>query len=226
VFRRYPRLVVFDMDSTLIEEEVIDLIAASIGVEAKVSAITERAMNGELDFSASLRERVKLLKGVDADIFTKLRSVITPTKGAKELIRALKRIGCKTAVLSGGFIALTQWLADSLGIDYAFANTLTTDPVTSTLTGEISGPIVNAERKRDLLLEMAAKEGVSLEQVVAVGDGANDILMMEKAGLGVAWNAKPRVQMVAEARLNGESLGDLLFLFGFTGEEIGELTKE
>jgi phosphoserine phosphatase len=220
VLRRYPRLVVLDMDSTLIEQEVIDLIAASIGVEDQVSAITARAMNGELDFSASLRERAKLLKGVDANIFTKLRSVITPTKGARQLIRALKRMGVKTAVLSGGFIPLTQWLADELGIDYAFANTLTSDPETGKLTGEVTGTIVNAERKRDLLLEIAQKEKVALEQVVAVGDGANDLLMMGAAGLGVAFNAKPVVQMEAEARLNGESLLDLLHIFGLTAEEV------
>ncbi|KAF7906138.1 hypothetical protein EAF00_000417 [Botryotinia globosa] len=220
VLRRYPRLVVFDMDSTLIEQEVIDLIAASIGVEDAVSAITARAMNGELDFSASLRERAKLLKGVDADIFTKLRSVITPTKGAAELIRALKRMGVKTAVLSGGFIPLTQWLADHLGIDYAFANTLESDPSTNQLTGEVLGSIVNAEKKRDLLLEIAKKENVALDQVVAMGDGANDLLMMGVAGLGVAWNAKPVVQMEAQARLNGESMLDLLHIFGLTAEEI------
>ncbi|PQE03515.1 phosphoserine phosphatase protein [Rutstroemia sp. NJR-2017a BVV2] len=224
VLRRYPRLVVFDMDSTLIEQEVIDLIAASIGVEDAVSAITERAMNGELDFSASLRERAKLLKGVDADIFTKLRSVIKPTKGAPELVRALKRMGVKTAVLSGGFIPLTQWLADHLGIDYAFANTLESDPNTSTLTGEVLGAIVNAEKKRDLLVEIAKKENIALEQVVAIGDGANDLLMMKAAGLGVAWNAKPVVQMEAQARLNGETLLDLLHLFGLTAEEIQTLS--
>ena len=225
VLRRYPRLVVFDMDSTLIEQEVIDLIAASIGVEAQVSAITARAMNGELDFSASLRERVKLLKGVDADIFTKLRSVITPTKGAKDLITALKRMGVRTAVLSGGFIPLTQWLADDLGIDHARANTLASDPATGKLTGEVVGTIVNAARKRDLLLEIAQKENVSLEQVVAVGDGANDLLMMGAAGLGVAFNAKPVVQMEAGARLNGESLLDLLHIFGLTAEEIQVLVQ-
>lgn len=225
VFRRYPRLVVFDMDSTLIEQEVIDLIAASIGVEDQVSAITARAMNGELDFSASLRERAKLLKGVDADIFTKLRNVITPTKGVRQLIVALKRMGVKTAVLSGGFIPLTQWLADELGIDYAFANTLTSDPATGKLTGEVTGTIVNAERKRDLLHEIAQKEKVALEQVVAVGDGANDLLMMSAAGLGVAFNAKPVVQMEAEARLNGESLLDLLHIFGLTAEEVEVLTQ-
>ncbi|KAH8819091.1 HAD-like domain-containing protein [Xylogone sp. PMI_703] len=225
VLRRYPRLVVFDMDSTLIEQEVIDLIAASIGVEDKVSAITARAMNGELDFSASLRERAKLLKGVDADIFTKLRSVIRLTNGAREVIRALKKIGCKTAVLSGGFIPLTQWYADFLGIDYAFANTLAADAQTQTLTGEVVGTIVNAERKRDLLIEIARKENAALDQVIAVGDGANDLLMMGAAGLGVAFRAKPVVQMQATARLNGEGLLDLLHLLGFTAEEIGTLTR-
>jgi phosphoserine phosphatase len=225
VLRRYPRLVVFDMDSTLIEQEVIDLIAASIGVEAEVSAITARAMNGELDFSDSFKERVKLLKGVEGDIFTKLRSVITPTKGARELIKALKRLGVKTAVLSGGFIPLTQWLADHLGIDYAFANSLESDGTTNKLTGEVVGSIVNKERKRDLLVEIAQKENVALEQVVAVGDGANDLLMMKAAGLGVAFNAKPVVQMEAEARLNGGSLLDLLHIFGFTAEEVQTLIK-
>ncbi|KAF4637319.1 hypothetical protein G7Y89_g761 [Cudoniella acicularis] len=225
ILRRYPRLVVFDMDSTLIEQEVIDLIAASIGVEAQVSAITARAMNGELDFSSSFRERVKLLKGVDAHIFTHLQNVITPTKGVHELIKALKRMGCKTAVLSGGFIPLTQWLADSLGIDYAYANSLESDPATHTLTGEVVGDIVNAERKRDLLLEIAAKEGVPRDQVIAVGDGANDLLMMKAAGMGVAWNAKPVVQMEAQARLNGESLLDLLHVFGLTAEEVDVLIR-
>jgi len=182
-------------------------------------------MNGELDFSASLRERVKLLQGVDADIFTQLRSVIRPTKGAKELIRALNRMGCKTAVLSGGFIPLTQWYADSLGIDYAFANTLAVDEEGKTLTGEVIGTIVNAERKRDLLLEIAKKENVQLDQVLAVGDGANDLLMMSAARLGVAFRAKPVVQMQAGARLNGESLLELLYILGFTAEEIDILIK-
>lgn len=225
VFRRYPGLVVFDMDSTLIEQEVIDLIADSIGVGEQVSAITARAMNGELDFSASLKERVKLLKGVNADILTQLRSVITPTNGAKELIKGLKRMGCKTAVLSGGFIPLTQWLADEMGIDYAYANTLESDPATGTLTGEVIGEIVNKERKRDLLLEIAKKEGIPLNQVIAVGDGANDLFMMKEAGLGVAWNAKAAVQMEADARLNGHTLLNLLHFFGFTAEEVSALIK-
>ncbi|KAI9745277.1 MAG: hypothetical protein M1818_001557 [Claussenomyces sp. TS43310] len=226
--RRYPRLVVFDMDSTLIEQEVIDLIAASIGVEAEVSAITARAMNGELDFSASLRERVRLLKGVDAQIFTKLRQVITPTKGVRELVRALKRLGVKTAVLSGGFIPLTSWLASNVGIDYAYANTLASapSPAGDMLTGELGDtPIINAEKKASLLLEIAAKEGISTDQVIAVGDGANDLLMMKEAALGVAFRAKPVVQMQASARINGESLLDLLYLFGFTFEEVSILSS-
>jgi phosphoserine phosphatase len=230
-FRRYPRLVCFDMDSTLITQEVIDLIAASLGphVEEAVSGITARAMNGELDFNASLRERVKLLKGVDEGIFEQLKSVLNVTNGVPLLLRALKRLGIKTAVFSGGFIPLTSHLAKSLGIDYAYANTLAAAPSSTpsgyALTGEVEGSIVNAERKAALLLEIAEKEGVDLKQVIAVGDGANDLLMMREAGLGVAWNAKPRVQMEAGARLNGESLADLLFLMGFTQEEVDALTE-
>lgn len=224
--RRYPRLVVFDMDSTLIREEVIDLLAASIGVEAQVSAITARAMNGELDFSASLRERVAVLKGVDADIFTKLRTVITPTKGARELVRALKRLGVITAVLSGGFIPLTSWLASSLGIDYAYANSLLSNG--STLTGELdpAAPIVDAEMKAQLLVSIAKENNISLDQVIAIGDGANDLKMMKEAALGVAFCAKPVVQMEASARLNGGDLLEVLYLMGFTKEEVDLLIAE
>ena len=218
ILRKYPRLVVFDMDSTLIEQEVIDLIAASKGLEAEVSEITARAMAGELDFSASFKERVRLLKGVDEDIFVKLRDVITPTNGAKDLVKALKKMGVKTAVVSGGFLPLTQWLASQLGLDYAYANTV--EIVDGKLTGEVSGTIVNAERKRDLLLEIAEKEGIDKKQTVAVGDGANDLLMMGVAGLGVAYDAKPVVQMEAGARLNGGTLLDLLHVFGFSREEV------
>jgi phosphoserine phosphatase len=142
----------------------------------------------------------------------------------RPLLRALKRLGVKTAVLSGGFLPLTSWLAGELGIDYAHANGVVVDEATGRLTGEVKGRIVGKERKRELLIEIAAKEGIPLEQVVAVGDGANDLLMMEAAGLGVAWNAKPRVQMEASARINGDSLLDLLHLFGFTDEEVQRLS--
>ncbi|KAI1813421.1 phosphoserine phosphatase [Poronia punctata] len=227
IWRRHPRLVVFDMDSTLITQEVIDLLAATItdppDLAAKVADITHRAMLGELEFDAAFRERVTLLKGLPATIFEQLRPVLDVTRGVPALIKAFKKLGIKTAVLSGGFLPLTSWLAGELGIDHAHANEVVIDDA-GKLTGEVLGRIVGKERKQELLLEIAKKEGVSLEQVVAVGDGANDLLMLGTAGLGVAWNAKPRVQMEASARLNSDSLLDLLYLFGFTSEEIDLLT--
>jgi phosphoserine phosphatase len=225
-FRRYPRLVVFDMDSTLITQEVIDLLADTVkdppDLAERVAEITHRAMLGELEFEASFRERVSLLKGLPATIFDDLRPILNVTKGVRQLLKALKRMGVKTAVLSGGFLPLTSWLAKELGIDYAHANEVVIEG--GKLTGEVKGTIVGKETKRDLLIDIAAKEGLDLSQVVAVGDGANDLLMLDKAGLGVAWNAKPRVQMEAAARLNGDSLVDLLYLFGLNGEEIDMLT--
>lgn len=226
LWRKHPRLVVFDMDSTLITQEVIDLLAETIkdpsDLAARVADITHRAMLGELEFEASFRERVALLKGLPASIFEDLRPILNVTNGVRELIRALKRLGVKTAVLSGGFLPLTSWLAQELGIDYAHANEVVVGE-DGRLTGEVKGTIVGKERKRDLLVEIAARENFQLSQVVAVGDGANDLLMLEKAGLGVAWNAKPMVQMEAGARLNGESMLDLLYLFGLTAEEIDML---
>jgi phosphoserine phosphatase len=223
VFRRHKRLAVFDMDSTLIQQEVIDEIARKLGVEDKVSAITERAMNGELDFTESLRARCALLKGVSSTVFEELRSVISLTPGAQDLVRVLKRLGYKTAVLSGGFTPLTSWQAQQLGLDYAFANHLVVSADGLTLTGEVTGEIVNAEKKREHLIDIAAKEGIILEQVLAVGDGANDLPMMGVAGLGVAFNAKPRVQLEAPAKLNSPSLLDILYLLGFTRQEQDEL---
>ncbi|PHH92992.1 hypothetical protein CDD83_2481 [Cordyceps sp. RAO-2017] len=217
------------MDSTLITQEVIELLAAAVPgrpeLRARVADITRRAMHGELEFEASFRERLALLRGLSADLFRDLRPALDLTPGAADLVRALRRLGVKTAVLSGGFQPLTDWLAARLGIDHAHANDVVVGP-DGTLTGDVRGPVVGRERKRDLLLDIAAREGVDLAQVVAVGDGANDLLMMAAAGLGVAWNAKPRVQMEADARLNGESLLDLLFLFGFTSDEIAMLIQE
>ena len=228
LWRRFPRLVVFDMDSTLITQEVIDLLAATIkdppDLAARVADITHRAMLGELEFESAFRERVKLLTGLSGSIFTELRPVLDVTKGVRPLIRALKRLGVKTAVLSGGFQPLTSWLAGELGLDYAHANEVVIDETTGKLTGDVKGRIVGKERKRELLLEIAHKEGIAIEQVVGVGDGANDLMMLGEAGLGVAWHAKPRVQMEADARLNGDSLLDLLYLFGFTEEDIEKLT--
>lgn len=225
LWRKHPRLVVFDMDSTLITQEVIDLLAETVkdppDLAERVASITHRAMMGELNFESSFRERVALLKGLPATLFEDLRPVLDVTNGVRDLIKALKRLGVKTAVLSGGFLPLTGWLAKELGIDHAHANEVVIE--NGKLTGEVKGVIVGKERKRDLLVEIAQKEGIDLSQVIAVGDGANDLLMMDKAGLGVAWNAKPTVQMEAGARLNGQSMLDLLYLFGFTGEEIDML---
>ena len=226
VMRRYKRLAIFDMDNTLIQQEAIDEIARKVGMEAEVSAITERAMNGELDFAASLRARCSLLRGVPSTVFEELQSTITLSPGAKELVIALKRLGYKTAVLSGGFTPLTSWLADQLGLNYAYANHLVESADRNTLTGELHGEIVNAEKKRDLVIDIAEREGIPLDQVMVVGDGANDLLMMGVAGLGVAFNAKQKVQLEAPAKLNSNSLLDILYLLGLTKEEQEELLRE
>ncbi|KAJ6157665.1 Phosphoserine phosphatase [Penicillium chermesinum] len=227
VFRRHKRLAIFDMDSTLIKNEVIDEIAKFVGVEKEVSEITERAMNGELDFSASLKERVALLKGVPADVFEKLKSVITIAPGARELCRALKALGYKMAVLSGGFQPLADWLAEQLGLDYAVANHLEVDTATQTLTGKLvdSYPIIDAVQKCSLLKSIAEQNKIPLSQTIAVGDGANDLLMLDAAGLGVAWRAKSKVQLEAPTRINGESLVDILYLLGLEKEDIEELIE-
>ncbi|KIX04718.1 phosphoserine phosphatase SerB [Rhinocladiella mackenziei CBS 650.93] len=229
VYRRHKRLCVFDMDSTLIQHEVIDEVAAYVGVKKEVAAITERAMNGELDFAASLKARVALLKGVPSDVFDQLKPKIVITPGAKELCKCLKRLGFTLAVLSGGFQPLADWLAGELGLDYAFANHLVADPETQTLTGELepSYPIVDSQFKRNRLISLAAEKNIPLAQTIAVGDGANDIPMLKTAGLGVAWKAKSKVQMEAPARLNiGDSMLDLVYLLGLTREEIDELLKD
>ncbi|KAF2493319.1 phosphoserine phosphatase serb [Lophium mytilinum] len=219
VYRRHKRLAVFDMDSTLIAQEVIDEIARELGVEDQVSAITAAAMNGELDFEASLRKRCALLKGVPSTVWETLKPRITLNCRSGELVRALKRLGYKTVVLSGGFTPMTGWLAGSLGLDYFYANNLVVSEDGKTLTGELTGEIVHAEKKRQHVLDIAMKEGVLLDQVLVVGDGANDLPMMSVAGLGVAFNAKARVQMEAPARLNSQSLLDILYLLGISKEE-------
>lgn len=229
IFRRHKRLCVFDMDSTLIQQEVIDEVAAYIGAQAEVSKITSRAMNGELDFAASLKARVALLRGVPSDVFERLKSKITITPGARELCRVLKRLGFTLAVFSGGFQPLADWLATQLGLDLAVANHLVSDPTTNILTGELDPayPIVDAQHKKELLLSFAAARGIKLEQIMAVGDGANDIPMLQAAGLGVAWNAKSKVQMEAPARLNvGKSMLDLVYLLGVTEREVEELLAD
>jgi phosphoserine phosphatase len=226
IYRRYKRLAMFDMDSTLIQQEVIDEIARKLGVEDKVATITARAMNGELDFTSSLRERVALLQGTPTSIFDELKDIITLSPGAAELVKVLKKLGYKTGVLSGGFKPLTPWLAQKLNLDHAHANTLVVSDDGKSLTGEICGDIVHAERKRDLVIEIARANNIPLDQVMVVGDGANDLPMMSVAGLGIAFNAKPRVQEAAPVSLNTSSLLDALYLLGISEKERIELLAE
>ncbi|KAK8218882.1 HAD-like domain-containing protein [Phyllosticta capitalensis] len=223
VYRRHKRLAVFDMDSTLIQQEVIDEVARHIGVEDKVSAITEAAMNGELDFKQSLEKRCELLKGVPVSVWENIRKLITPTPGAVELIKALKRLGYKTAVLSGGFTPVTGWFAEQLGLDYAHANHLVVE--NETLTGVLTGEIVDAQCKAKHVKRIAEKEGIKLEQAFCVGDGANDLPMMGVAGLGVAFRAKPKVQLQAPTRINSETLLDVLYLLGISKAEREQLLQ-
>ncbi|KAI9288337.1 HAD-like domain-containing protein [Umbelopsis sp. AD052] len=223
VFRKNKRLVVFDMDSTLIQQEVIDEIARHAGVMDKVSAITEAAMNGEIDFKESLRRRVALLQGTNVDVLRAVRDTLTFTEGARFLCRALKRLGFKLAVISGGFIPLANYVKAELGLDYAFANQLKVSSDGLFLTGETVGPIVDGLRKAELLEVIAQAEGVTLDQVIAVGDGANDLWMLGKAGLGIAFNAKPRVQEQAQTRINQKSLRYVLSLLGYSDEDMQQL---
>ncbi|KAJ1791670.1 Phosphoserine phosphatase [Coemansia sp. RSA 2399] len=223
VFRRQKRLVVFDMDSTLIQQEVIDEIARATGIEEQVAAITESAMLGEIDFKESLTRRVALLKGTPVEALEEVKRRLTFTDGAHYLCRALKNAGFKLAVISGGFLPLAKYVRSELGLDYAFANQLRVTPDGKYLTGETIGPIVDATRKAELLEVVAQAEGIASDQIVAVGDGANDLLMLGKASLGIAFNAKPRVQLQAGARINQKSLANILYLMGYSESDTSEL---
>ena len=213
LFRRNRRLAVFDMDSTLIEAEVIDELAKAAGVGEQVSEITERAMAGELDFRASFKERLALLKGLDVSVLDSIGASLRLTEGAETLFAELKRLGYKTAILSGGFTYFAKQLQAKLGIDYVFANEL--EVVDGKCTGVAIEPIVDAQRKADLLKELAHKEGLRLEQTIAVGDGANDLPMLAIAGLGVAFRAKPLVKQSAKQAISTLGLDGVLYLLGF-----------
>ena len=213
VFRRNRRLAVFDMDSTLIEAEVIDELAKVAGVGEKVSEITERAMRGELDFRASFKERLALLKGLPESELAAIGASLRLTEGAETLFVELKRLGYKTAILSGGFSYFAKQLQTKLGIDYVFANELQVE--NGVLTGVAIEPIVDAQRKADLLRQLAEQEGVSLEQTIAVGDGANDLPMLAIAGLGVAFRAKPLVKQSAKQAISTLGLDGVLYLLGY-----------
>ncbi|MCB1615632.1 MAG: phosphoserine phosphatase SerB [Pseudomonadales bacterium] len=219
VYRRNRRLVVFDMDSTLIEAEVIDELARSAGVGKQVAMITEQAMQGELDFCESLTRRVALLKGLEESVLEKVADQLRITEGAAKLVSTLKLLGYKTAIISGGFLYFGRRLQQQLGIDYVFANDL--EIIDGKLSGRVVGEIVDGKRKAQLLTEIAAREGVNLEQVIAVGDGANDLPMLSIAGLGIAFRAKPIVKASAQHALSTLGLDAILYLLGLSDAQVG-----
>ena len=222
-YRRNRRLVVFDRYSTLIRSEVIDELATEAGVGEQVADITEQAMRGELDFNESFRARVALLKGLDEGALERVRERIQLTEGAERLVSTLRALGYRTAILSGGFTWFGQWLQQLLGIDYVHANELEIE--NGQVTGRVVGQIVNGQRKADLLKDIATQEGISLEQVIAVGDGANDLPMLGEAGLGIAFRAKPLVKQNAEQAISTLGLDGILYLIGVRDKDQAELLK-
>lgn len=223
LYRRAKRLVVMDMDSTLIQVEVIDEMAKLYGVGEQVKHITEQAMQGHLDFDDSLRQRVSLLKGMREEDLKRVAESIPLTSGAEVLVRTLKRLGYKIALISGGFSYFGERLKEKLGLHYVYTNVL--EIMDGKLTGRVTGPIVNAQRKADLLELIAQQEGVTLESAIAIGDGANDILMLKKAGLGIAFNAKKKTREAASAAINQNSLASILYLLGITDKDVDEVTR-
>lgn len=218
IYRLNRRLFAFDMDSTLIQGEVIDELARMAGVGEQVARITEAAMRGELDFDQSFTRRVGLLKGLDAEKVYGLLGTIPLSEGAERLFRTLKLLGMKTAILSGGFNFFALSLKERFGIDYVYSNEL--EIVDGAVTGRVIPPIINGRRKAELLQEIAEREGISLEQVVAVGDGANDLPMLSLAGMGIAYRAKPVVRARADQSISRLGLDGLLYLIGVRDRDL------
>lgn len=224
MYRRMRRLICFDMDSTLIQTECIDELAARAGVGDQVKAITERAMRGEIDFKESFTERVALLKGLDAGVMQEIAETMPITEGVDRLMSVLKRCGYKIAILSGGFTYFGEYLQRRYGIDYVYANELEIGE-DGKLTGRYVGEIVDGHRKAELLRLIAQVEKVNLAQTIAVGDGANDLPMISEAGLGIAFHAKPRVQANADQSINTLGLDGVLYFLGFKDSYLGEQGK-
>ena len=217
IFRRNRRLVVFDMDSTLIDAEVIDELAIEAGVGEQVAAITEAAMQGEIDFKQSFTQRMALLKGLDVSVLQSVAERLRLNEGAEHLISTLRKLGYKTAIVSGGFTFFAEYLQQRLGVDYVYANQL--DIKDGLVTGQVSGDIIDGQRKAELLREIADKEGLKLQQVIAVGDGANDLPMLGIAGLGIAFRAKPLVKASAEQSISNLGLDGILYLLGYSDKD-------
>lgn len=212
--RKSKRIVMLDMDSTLIEQEVINLLGQAAGKSLEIEAITDKAMAGDLDFKTALIERLSLLKGLDHNILSQVRDQITLTKGAKKLVDELHQQGHKVGVVSGGFIEVIEPILKSLEIDFYRANKLKIQD--GVLTGEIDGPLIDSQAKRMALEEFADQEQVQLEQTVAIGDGANDLEMIKAAGLGIAFNAKPKVAAAADTTISNQDLSTVLLLMGIS----------
>ncbi len=224
MYRRMRRLICLDMDSTIIQTECIDELAMRAGVGDQVKAITARAMRGEIDFKESFRERVALLKGLDVSVMRDIAEHLPITEGAERLMSVLKRCGYKIAILSGGFTYFGEYLQRKFGIDYVYANELEIDEE-GKLTGNYVGPIVDGQRKAELLKLIAQVEKVNLAQTIAVGDGANDLPMISEAGLGIAFHAKPRVAANARQSINTIGLDGILYFLGFKDSYLGEQGK-
>lgn len=224
MYRRMRRLICFDMDSTLIQTECIDELAKRAGVGDKVSEITARAMRGEIDFKESFKERVALLKGLDASVMKDIAEHMPITEGTDRLMNVLKTCGYKIAILSGGFTYFGEYLQKKFGVDYVYANELEIDE-NGKLTGNYLGDIVDGHRKAELLKLIAQVEKVNLAQTIAVGDGVNDLPMISEAGLGIAFHAKPRVVANAQQSINTMGIDGILYFLGFKDSYLGEQGK-
>ncbi len=218
IFRRGRKLVVFDMDSTLIQAEVIDHLAMEAGVGAEVQKITEEAMNGLIDFNESFKKRLGLLQGLDESCLARIAESLPLTEGVERLTKTLKMMGYKLAIISGGFSYFGKYLQKKLGFDFVYANEL--EIVNGKVTGKVCGQIINGERKAQILAELATQEGLSLQQTIAVGDGANDLPMLRIAGLGVAFHAKSIVKENAKNTISNVGIDGLLYLIGIRDREI------
>jgi phosphoserine phosphatase len=218
-YRKNKRLVFFDMDSTLIDMEIIDEMARRAGVFKEVSRITEKAKRGDLDFEEALIQRVALLKGLKIEVLEEIRNEMKLSEGAEDLVMTLKQLGFKQGVVSGGFNYFTDYLKEKLGLDFAFSNQL--EIKNGTLTGRVLGNIVDGPYKAKIVNMVSSEEGVLLDQTVAIGDGANDVLMLGQAGLGIAYNAKWKLERVANMSVGRARLRNILYILGITEEEMG-----